>query len=169
MNLPHFKVPKRKKKCLKCSKSFEEGMSVYSLVKGEEEELTREDYCENCFYHDSVLCEAVWGHWETSLKKPTVKRSIDQKAMDLFLEKIEEKEVEWVYFLAHYLKRKKQLIVRHEIKKEGYLFFEEPISSEIYSVEEIPISIATLNYLKENFILKLNEPQDNLVSNSLKS
>lgn len=169
MNLPQFKVPKRKKKCLKCSKSFEEGMNVYSLVKGDEEDLIREDYCENCFYQDLVLSEAVWGHWETLLKKPRIQRSIDQRAMDLFLEKMDEGSAEWVYFLAHYLKRKKQLIARSEIKKEGYLFFEEPISTEIYSVKDIPISMETLSHLKENFISKLNEPQDNLISNSLKS
>jgi len=41
------------------------------------------------------------------------------------------------FFLADYLKRKKQLVKRTEIKKEGVLFFEDPITSEIYSIADV--------------------------------
>lgn len=155
MSLLKFKIPRRSRKCLHCESSFKELPKLYSIIKGDEEEPIREDYCAICFQNESVLSDSVWGYWESSLKKTKKNLSVDQRALDLFIEKYEEGEKEWLYFLAHYLKRKKQLITRSEIKKEGILFFEDPISSEIYSIENVVISNAMLSTLKERFLQAL--------------
>jgi len=78
--------------------------------------------------------------------------------MELFVEKHESEEKEWVFFLADYLKRKKQLVKRTEIKKEGVLFFEDPITSEIYSIADVSISPESLGSLKASFLKALEEP-----------
>ncbi len=47
-----------------------------------------------------------------------------------------EEDPTLLYFLAQYLKRKKQFIRRPEIKEEGKIFFEDGQTGEIYSVSE---------------------------------
>ncbi len=158
MNPFKFKIPTRKRKCSSCETSFVDNTSIFSVIKGDEEDPQREDYCAECFQKEAGITENSWGFWETLLKKPKVKLTLDQRAMELFTEKHESEEKEWVYFIADYLKRKKQLIKRAEIKKEGVIFFEDPITSEIYSIADVSISPESLSTLKASFLKALEEP-----------
>lgn len=160
MNPFQFKIPSRKRKCLACADSFEDGSLIVSIIKGDEESPEREDYCHNCFQRIPNLTQNIWGHWESLLKRPKEKLTLDQRAMELFTQKHTCEEREWVYFLAHYLKRKKQLHLRSEIKKEGALFFEDPLTSQIYSIADVTISAKTLLHLKGSFIKALEDQTD---------
>lgn len=160
MNPFQFKIPKRHKKCTLCQTPFEDGMRIYSVIKGDEEDAMREDFCEPCFKENANLTDQSWGHWETHLIKPKKKLSLDQRAMELFLEKLEEEDKEWAYFLSQYLRRKKQLVLRSEIKKEGLLFFEDPIQAEVYTVADVNLSAQMLQTLKEQFIQALNPTEE---------
>ncbi len=160
MNPFQFKIPARKRKCLQCLTSFEDNTEIYSVIKGDDEEPLREDYCKKCFESHPEVLHDSWGFWESILKKPKLNLSLDQRAMVLFVEKHQEGEKEWVYFLAHYLKRKKQLILRSEVKKEGLLFFEDPITTEVYTVAQIELTPKMLSTLKSSFISALDPPED---------
>jgi len=70
MNPFQFKIPNRKKKCCICETSFEDNTLIFSVIKGDEEDPKREDYCETCFQKEQGVTENIWGFWETHLKKP---------------------------------------------------------------------------------------------------
>lgn len=160
MNPFQFKIPKRQKKCVLCETPFENESHIFSVILGDEEEPERRDYCKTCFKQNAELTKDCWGHWETILRKPKKKLSLDQRAMELFTTKYEAKDQEWIYFLAHYLRRKKQLVFRSEIKKDGLHFFEDPITTEVYTISDVPLSDQRLLELKEEFIRALNDPEE---------
>lgn len=139
MNLYQLKIPRRQKKCCQCSASFELPAHIVSLIKGDEEAPVREDYCAKCF-SELPKEEDVWGHWETHLKKRPKPSSVDVQLMDLFIEKIQGNEEKAACFLAHYLKRRQQLILCSELKKDGLVFFEDPKSSEVYTLKSYHMS-----------------------------
>lgn len=154
MNPFQFKIPARQKKCLKCSKPFEDQDKIFSTVEGEEENPVRKDFCVACFDEKS-LPEGIWGHWHTVLKKQKIELTPDEKAMELFFEAYQQDNSEYLLFIANYLKRKKQLHMRPEIKKETMLFFEDPKTSEVYAIPKKEISPTKLGEYKRLFLESL--------------
>lgn len=133
MNLYQLKIPRRLRACLTCQNPFQPPCVLVSLLKGDEDNPEREDYCQDCFKALSKK-EGSWGHWETKLSPKKITVSADQSWMDLFLEKVQNDAHKEALFLAQYLKRRAQLTLRHEIKKEGFIFYEDPKSSEIFAL-----------------------------------
>lgn len=154
MNPFRFKIPRRSKVCLICQKSLVAPLAVQSLIKGEEDAPIREDYCLDCF-DEKKLAQESWGHWTIELKEKQKELSFDQRAMELFKEKVEQGEMKAALFLAQYLQRKKQLIHRKEIKKEGFLFYEDPLSEELYPLEKEETSLTDLQELKKIVLKEL--------------
>ena len=72
--------------------------------------------------------------------------------MELFKEAYKKEDVEYLLFIAQYLKRKKQLFIRSELKKEETLFFEDPKTSEVYGIPKKEISPSKLGKFKELFM-----------------
>ena len=157
MNPFQFKIPGRQRKCNSCSEKFEDGSELYSVAFGEEEDPKRLDFCKGCLSEEK-LSEDIWGHWHTLLKKEKTHLTPDQRAMELFKEAYKEDDVEYLLFIAQYLKRKKQLSMRPEIKKEATFFFEDPKSSEIYGIPKKEIPPDKLGDFKALFIQKLESP-----------
>lgn len=155
MNPFQFKIPARQKKCLQCSKAFEDNEQIFSTVGGEEESPVRKDFCESCF-DEKNLPEDIWGHWHTVLKKQKVQLTPDEKAMELFFDAYQKEDTEYLLFIANYLKRKKQLLMRPEIKKETMLFFEDPKTSEVYAIPKKEISPTRLTEFKKLFLENLS-------------
>lgn len=158
MNPFQFKIPGRQKKCSLCSAKFEDGSAIYSIVYGSEEEPKRKDFCKLCF-DEEKLSEDIWGHWHTILKKEKQNLSPDQKAMELFKEAYKEDNPEYLLFIAQYLKRKKQLVMRPEIKKDETLFFEDPKTSEVYGIPKKEIAPDKLGQFKHLFIQNLESEE----------
>ncbi len=156
MNPFQFKIPGRQRKCTACQDPFKDRSQVFSTVEGEEDEPIRKDYCQACFDPKS-LNESIWGHWHSIVKKEAMQQSPDQKAMDLFKEVYQTNDKEYLFFIAGYLKRKKQLLVRNEIKKENMVFFEDPKTSEVYALVNSTIAPSLLNTFKERLIEELKE------------
>ena len=164
LSLLKLKIPPRKRKCLKCEKAFLEESTIASLVKGEVDEPIREDYCHACLEITEDLKAQVWGHWEIFLKKRDRKINVDQKAMELFKEQMDLKSGSYCYFLADYLRRKRQLVLRSELKKESMIFFEEPITNEVFGLEKIHLKAEDLHLFKKRFLDELNPDLDEQVS-----
>lgn len=156
MSLIKFKIPARARKCLVCDKRFEDQDKVFSTVEGDEEEPLRKDYCESCFKEQSVG-EPIWGHWYIVIKKEKVQLTPDQKAMELFKEAQHGSDPQYLLFIAQYLKRKRQLVQRPEIRKEEILFFEDPKSSEVYGITKAAVEPEKLILFKEQFLAALNK------------
>ncbi|MCH9631748.1 MAG: hypothetical protein S4CHLAM6_00650 [Chlamydiae bacterium] len=154
MSLLQLKIPARSRKCLGCEKRFEDGDKVFSTVEGEEEAPQRKDYCSACF-DESSLEELIWGHWYIIIRKEKILLTPDQRAMKLFKEEQKGPNSEYLLFIAQYLKRKKQLIQRPEIKKEELLFFEDPKTSEVYGIPKTQIHPDKLAGFKTLFLEQL--------------
>lgn len=154
MNPFQFKIPGRQRKCLTCSSKFEDGSKVFSIVFGQEEDPQRKDFCATCF-DEKKLDKNIWGHWHILLKKEKKVLTPDQKAMELFHEAYKGDDGEYLLFIAQYLKRKKQLNKRPEIKREEMLFFEDPKSSEVYGIPKKEIEPSKLEKFKALFIQSL--------------
>ncbi len=155
MNPFRFKIPRRSRMCKSCQKALLPPLIIQSLIRGEEEAPLREDYCKNCFDEDK-LSEDCWGHWTIDLKEKSKNLSFDQQAMELFKDKVHNEEMGSALFLAEYLVRKKQLFLRKEIKKEGFIFYEDPSSEDIISLKKVESSFTQLVELKKVLTKELN-------------
>ncbi len=154
MNPFQFKIPARQRSCIECNKRFEDNDQIFSTVEGEEEAPLRKDYCHNCF--NEALCgENIWGHWHIELKREKKVLTPDERAMEIFLSAYKNEDLEYLFFVAQYLRRKKQLVLRSEIKKENRLFFEDPKTSEIYALVKKDVPLSDVNKLKVQFINEL--------------
>ena len=156
MSIQQLKIPGRSRKCIACQKRFEDRDKVFSTVEGDEEDPIRKDYCEACF-DESLLDEKIWGHWYIVIKKEKVHLTPDQKAMAIFKEEQKGDNREYLLFIAQYLKRKKQLHQRPEIKKEKLLFFEDPKTSEVYGIPKVQIEPKRLAKFKSLFFEQLEK------------
>lgn len=156
MSLYQFKVPRRSKKCAQCQCSFDPPFLLHSVLFGDEENLERKDFCQACFDQNKGSKES-WGHWATELKRNAEKISPDERAMELFIESLEENDQAKAYFLSQYLKRKKQLIQRTEVKKEGFFFFEDPIKAELYSVPIVEVHAQTFFNIQKEILDQLKD------------
>lgn len=158
MSLFQFKIPARQRKCVTCEARFQDNQKIYSTVHGDKEDPQRRDYCETCFVKEGMQPD-IWGHWDTVLKKEKVRLNYDQKAMELFKEAHKGPDAQYLLFIAQYLKRKKQLVQRPEIKKEEMLFFEDPKTSEVYALAKTEIKPAKLTEFKVLFLEALERSE----------
>ncbi len=158
MSLLQLKIPARSRKCLSCEARFEDRDKVFSTVEGEEEDPQRKDYCASCF-DESSLDEQIWGHWYIVIKKEKIQLTPDQKAMELFKHEQEGSNGEYLLFIAQYLRRKKQLVQRPEIKKEELFFFEDPKTSEVYGIPKMQIHPDKLLEFKTLFLEQLEKSE----------
>ncbi len=158
MSILQLKIPARARKCKVCQKLFVDSDKVFSTVEGQEEDPQRSDYCEDCF-DEKAIDENIWGHWYIVIKKEKVQLTPDQKAMELFKEEERGSNVEYLLFIAQYLRRKKQLIQRPEIKKEERLFFEDPKTSEVYGIPKAHIDPEKLSEFKALFFEQIEKSE----------
>lgn len=139
-----FKLKKQSKQCDLCKSPL--GLVLFSSLSDDE---LRKDYCSNCF--SSSQKPEIW--WKTQVEskpKKILMTQYEQTLYSLLTEAIEEKnrDDQWVYFLAHYFKRRKVLQSQGECDKEGkrYEILECKLTQEVFV---IPKTTPTPDILKE--------------------
>jgi hypothetical protein len=136
------------------------------LVEDEENKssLTRHDYCKNCW--DLSPKDKITTQWrgKTQNKKIPISDSQDKSARAMELLRFDltcdgfELENE-VFILALFLARKRQLILRQELPKEGFLYFlyEAPATGEIFTVKKVDLSQLQIEEIQQKLAKKLLE------------
>lgn len=114
--------------------------------------MTRKDRCASCF----SLSEKPQIWWKTELllkPKNIALTDYEKKLYELFASALEDKskQEEWIYFLAHYFRRRKIFISQGECAKEGktYEILECKLTQEVYFVPKSLPSSTLLNTIVE--------------------
>ena len=120
-----WRTPKKHKGCARCSRGFEEGEALFSILLLEPESLGREDRCLSCFENDDALPQDVV-FWRTR-RKPDKKRglAVDFDAVERLFLALEGREEERLgelrFLLSLLLMRKKRVKLVRVKRAEGPL------------------------------------------------
>ncbi len=117
-----WKIGKGGNGCSKCNRTFENGESYFSTIIQGEIDLSRIDFCTDCFDPESVSKDVVF--WKTRmLRDKTVKKSVNFEILREVFFKMREVEErvfkEMAYLLALILIRKRFLKLKDFITRDG--------------------------------------------------
>jgi len=130
---------KRDATCSDCSRSFQEGEEVYSLLRLVVEELQRVDACRSCFDQRDASQDVVFWRTSHSEKRGAMKMDFDLllAAMEGMAKDEREERRDLCYLLALLLVRHRKLrLERVEMRgKKEYLVLRKIRSQNRFSVE----------------------------------
>lgn len=131
-----IQIQKESQWCLRCKGKFTHDQKHHSLLRIEDNNFLREDYCEKCWPERSVPADGdkVYSHWETKYRDPSVARATPEgqfmPLLKLCYESIAEggRDAEAVaYVCALVLRRQKVFRFVREEKEQpsgkGFLIF----------------------------------------------
>lgn len=147
-----IEIPRRATCCVKGGEPLLQGSDYYSaLVRSDNEDIIqRQDYCLQCWQqvHDS---EQINGSWKSTVplkKDPSdLPKRRDERALYLLKESLSAPEsqssIAEAFVLTLYLARRRLVILRQEMKREGKLplcIYEVAETEEMLCVPKLPIS-----------------------------
>lgn len=170
MTLPQFKyeIPRRSDVCSAHLGPFVEGEEITSLLFPKGERYERKDICSSCAA-EALKCEGDskdYIYWKSLLlrKESGKKFTKDEKAIELLKEKVSvltsdssREELGFVYVLALYLERRKQLIKMQTSRKSRIeAVYESVDNGETFLFQKINLSTEEYASLQEALISQLS-------------
>lgn len=144
-----FVIPRRSRYCSGGQEEFVSDMEYYSiLVEDHSSHYLRQDFCPTCWKQiDKSKNKIFWKSKippKKQIQELTNLKKEDQ-AMELLrdaFDKSREEENVRIFVLALYLARRKRLIFRKEIEKNGvvYFFYEVAATEEMIYVKKIDLA-----------------------------
>jgi hypothetical protein len=74
-----IEVQKESSRCNGCGENFVNEQKHYSLLRIEESNFTREDYCEKCWAERPTVTETAYSFWETRYRDPAMAKAMPEE------------------------------------------------------------------------------------------
>jgi hypothetical protein len=145
-----LEIPKRSTTCYKGKETLEPGEEYYSALLEDETKpgYVRRDYCKKCWEdalkEEGKLFKSSWkAKVPPNTKVPKIKENYFEKAFRLLRDSMDDPEQHGeAFLLALFLARKKKLLLRQEINKDGklYYLYENPATEEMLAVRKVDLT-----------------------------
>lgn len=142
-------------------------MEYFSVLVNddEEEKYHRQDFCSVCWGHEAFKQAKSFWKGRVPLQKELLKPpELNKEGLltwlrELLAEERAEAATE-AFVLALFLARRRQVVLRKELERQGQLFFiyEDPETEELFSVRKVPLTpeqlLAMQASLEQRFVVK---------------
>lgn len=165
MSVLPIEIPKRSTCCIKHGEPFLQGHHYYSrLIRGEEEGIyLRQDYCENCWKQLDSPQGSSWKSMVPPAKTASeLPKQRDERAIYLLKETLRDLERPGAeaeaFVLALYLARRRRLVLRQELEREGklpLLVYEEMQKEEMIGVPKVALAELDVEKVQQELASKM--------------
>ena len=145
-----LEIPKRSSTCYRGKENLVPGEEYFSALIEDDTKpgYLRRDYCKKCWEEalkeDTKLFKSSWkAKVPANYKPPKIKENYFEKAFRVLRETMDTPENQGeAFLLALFLARKKKLILRQEIAKDGKTFYlyENPATEEMLAIRKVDLT-----------------------------
>lgn len=162
----NIKIVKSSKVCAVCERAFVHDEEVRSLVRVEEEEFIREDYCQSCWAPDTA--ETAYSMWSPRYYDPRVAEAeppeVFSPLRQIFYEAVEsqDRDVTAMAYLAGQLLRRQKVfrLIKEADDLDGnakVILFHDRIGNRLIEMHDPNLSYAELEIGRGILMERLNE------------
>jgi len=158
-----WNIQSRSKVCVGCEQVFLDGQWYHCLLEFDEEEVVRKDYCDGCWEQiqprqkSSTDFISYWRgliKFKPAVEKPEVlRKQTAEELLRKYLHARQPAEKNFCYILALMLERKKILIHKDTVLKEGLagqlFIYEHSRTQEVFVVENPGLALDDLDDVQQ--------------------
>lgn len=158
-------IPRRASVCFLNGEQLKPGMEIYSLLlENETEQLSRRDYCCDCWIHIKDQFETLKpkGFWKSVIEHdhslPAVSSRIGKALLLLKqLTRSSESNEEEIFMLCLFLSHARRIALRQEFQKDGLFFqlYEILREEEFITVKALELSQSQIERIQKSLAEKL--------------
>ena len=159
-NIDNWHVKKCAKACDGCEEEFQDKQILYSRLRFDEGEYTRQDFCETCREGDGSALST----WQTVFIVPpppaeeAIKKENAESLLRKLLAKESDKDLNAIFILTVMLERKKILVERDTQKTEDgrkLRIYEHKKTGESFMVVDPELKLDELEHVQEEVVVLL--------------
>ncbi|PCJ51295.1 MAG: hypothetical protein COA73_17830 [Candidatus Hydrogenedentota bacterium] len=159
-----IKIGKSARQCTACENDFVHEHVIYTLLNTNEEELTREDYCDPCWNDEKA--KTAYSSWTSQFYDPQVAEQQPEETFSplrqIFYDVVENKERQSqsiAYLAAQLLRRQKVFRLIKETEdletEENLILFNDRIGNRLIEVHDAKLTHAEMDAGRIELISRL--------------